>query len=186
MITEIQPEIVAITAAVTGTLPLTARSTVDGWHNPAYAAGYLYNAVKPRLAMATHVSYDGYALPETIAEVREHWKGPFQFGAPDMVVVNLTKDKVWVREGVVPKFPNMASPKFDVSAAGGLLIPVPTLTRREIQSQEIRDAEISPALYYPEGYNPQLMPWWPSDKPIFIPEKSLPEKMKKQKPQNPE
>ena len=39
---------------------------------------------------------------EILAEVREHWKGPFQFGALDMIVVNMTKDTVWVRDGVVP------------------------------------------------------------------------------------
>ena len=34
---------------------------------------------------------------ETVAQVREHWKGPFHFGAPDGIVANLTPDKVWVR-----------------------------------------------------------------------------------------
>jgi hypothetical protein len=39
---------------------------------------------------------------EILAEMREHWKGPFQCGAPDMIVVHMTKDTVWVRDGVVP------------------------------------------------------------------------------------
>lgn len=73
-------------------------------------AGYLYDQVKPRMAMGTHASYDDYVIPEIIAEVREHWKGPFHLGAPDMIVVNMTKDKVWVRDGVVPEYPNMAPP----------------------------------------------------------------------------
>ncbi|MBR1252853.1 ribonuclease Z, partial [Bradyrhizobium sp. AUGA SZCCT0240] len=179
LITEIQPETVAISSLVSGTMPLTSRTTIDGWHNPAYAAGYLYNEVKPRLAMATHVSYDEYVMPELVAEVRHHWKGPFQFGAPDMVVVNMTKDKIWVRDGVVPKYPNMAPPQFGVSTSGGLIMPLPPTTRRDVQSQFIRDAEISPQKYYPEGYHPQLMPWWPSDKPIFLPEALVPEQMKK-------
>ena len=179
LITEIQPETVAISSSVSGTMPLTSRTTIDGWHNPAYAAGYLYNEVKPRLAMATHVSYDEYVMPELVAEVRHHWKGPFQFGAPDMVVVNMTKDKIWVRDGVVPKYPNMAPPQFDVSTSGGLIMPLPPTTRRDVQSQFIRDAEIPPQKYYPEGYHPQLMPWWPSDKPIFLPEALVPEQMKK-------
>jgi hypothetical protein len=34
------------------------------------------------------------------AEMREHWKGPFRFGAPNMIVVHMTKDTVWVRDGV--------------------------------------------------------------------------------------
>jgi len=55
----------------------------------------------------------------------------------------------------------------------------PPTSRRDVQSQFIRDAEISPQKYYPEGYHPQLMPWWPSDKPIFLPEALVPEQMKK-------
>lgn len=39
---------------------------------------------------------------EILAEVHEHWKGPFQCGALDMIVVNMTKDTVWVRDGMVP------------------------------------------------------------------------------------
>ena len=39
---------------------------------------------------------------EILAEMREHWKGPFQCGAPDMIVVHMTQDTVWVRDGVVP------------------------------------------------------------------------------------
>ena len=31
---------------------------------------------------------------EILAEVREPWKGPFQCGALDMIVVNMTKDTV--------------------------------------------------------------------------------------------
>ena len=30
----------------------------------------------------------------TLAEMRKHWKGPFQCGAPDMIVVHMTKDTV--------------------------------------------------------------------------------------------
>ena len=179
LITEIQPETVSISSQVAGVMPLTSRATIDGWHNPAYAAGYLYNQVKPRLAMGTHVSYDEYVMPEIVAEVRTHWKGPFQFGAPDMVVVNMTKDKLWVRDGVVPDYPNAAPPQFDMSKAGGLIMPAPPTSRKAVQNQSIRDAEIPPEKYYPPGYQPELVPWWPSDKPIFLPEAMVPEQMKK-------
>jgi ribonuclease Z len=112
--------------------------------------------------------------------VREHWKGPFHFGAPDMVVVNLTKDKVWVRDGVVPLYPNNAPPQFDM-AQGGLIIPAPRNKRSDIQEQSIRDAQINPDLYYPEGYHPELIENWPSDKPVFLPESKVPDAMKKKK-----
>ena len=185
LITEIQPELIAISAVVSGAMPLIARNTMDQAHNPAYAAGYLYNQVKPRMAMATHVAYDNYVIPEIVAEVRENWKGPFQFGAPDMVVVNMTKDKVWVRDGVVPLYPNMAPPQFDISKEGGLIIPAPKYKREEIQEQSIRDAEINPDLYYPKGYEPELLKEWPSEKPVFLPEKLVPKSMvmKRKKPE---
>jgi hypothetical protein len=60
-----------------------------------------------------NTSYDPYVVEETVAEVREHWKGPYHFGAPDGIVVNVTKDKIWVREGVLPDFPNSKAPQFD-------------------------------------------------------------------------
>ena len=178
VITEIQPEVVAVTAQVMGAMPFIARNTIDMAHNPAYAAGYLYNQVKPRMAMATHVSYDEYVIPELVAEVRTHWNGPFAFGAPDMVVVNMTKDRIWVRDGVVSKYPNMTSPQFDMAPNGGLVIPAPFNRRQDVQEQSIRDAEIPPDRYYPKGYQPDTLPFWPSDQPIFLPESMVPEPMK--------
>jgi len=133
--------------------------------------------------MATHVSFDNYSNPEIIAEVRVNWKGPFQLGAPDMVVVNMTKDKVWVRDGVVPAYPNAAPPQFDMAReGGGLIIPAPKYVRSDIQSQVIRDLEIKPDDYFPKGYKPELIEDWPSPgKPIFLPESKVPEAMKMQK-----
>jgi ribonuclease BN (tRNA processing enzyme) len=178
LITEIQPEIIAVSSSVMGVMPFIGRVTLDQAHNPAYAAGYLYNQVKPRMAMATHVSYDPYVIPEIIAEVRENWKGPFHFGAPDMVVVNMTRDKIWVRDGVVPLYPNAAPPQFDM-AEGGLIIPAPKNTRSDVQSQDIRDSEIDPNIYYPKGYKPDLVLDWPSPgKPVFLPESKVPDQMK--------
>ena len=86
-----------------------------------------------------------------------------------MMVVNLTRDKVWVRDGVVADYPSMSPPKFDIAAMGGLVIPAPRNKREDFQEQSIRDAEIPPDEYYPKGYKPELIPAWPTDKPIFIP-----------------
>jgi ribonuclease Z len=174
LITEVQVELMAISSGVNGVLPVMGRITVDTSHNPGYAAGYLFNQVKPRLAMTTHMSYDSYSNPELFAQIRQNWKGPFHFGAPDMIVVNMTKDKLWVREGVVAEYPNVSPPKFDMSAQGGLMIPPPKYTRSDIQQQSIRDAEIPPEKYYPEGYGPELLYEWPTQKPIFIPAEMVP------------
>lgn len=177
VITEVQVELVAISSSVAGVLPVIARNTIDSAHNPAYAAGYLFNEVKPRMAMTTHMSYDPYANAEMLSQIRYHYKGPFHFGAPDMVVVNLTKDKVWVRDGIVPDYPASAPPKFDIATMGGLVIPAPHIKRQDIQEQSIRDAEIPPEVYYPEGYKPELIPYWPTDKDIFIPADKVPQSM---------
>ena len=67
------------------------------------------------------------------------------------MVVNLTKDKVWVRDGIVPDFPSQAPPKFDIAAMGGLIIPAPKNKRQDFQEQSIRDAEIPPEEYLSEG-----------------------------------
>lgn len=80
----------------------------------------------------------------------------------------MTEDNVWVRDGVLLEYSNVAPPQFDIEAAGGLLIPAPKYSRSDIQQQEIRDAEISPDSYYPQGYAPELITEWPTDKPIFI------------------
>ena len=163
----------AIAAAVNGVMPVIGRNTVDSAHNSGYAAGYLFNKVKPRMAMTTHMGYDAYSNPELLAEIRYHYKGPFHFGAPDMVVVNLTRDKVWVRDGVIPEFPSQSPPKL-TSPRWRLVIPAPRNRRQDFQEQSIRDAEIPPDEYYPKGYKPELIPFWPTSKTIFIPADKVP------------
>jgi ribonuclease Z len=174
VITEVQVELMALSSGVQGVLPVMGRMTVDTSHNPGYAAGYLFDQLKPRMAMTTHMSYDAYSNAELLSQIRHHYDGPFHFGAPDMVVVNMTQDKVWVRDGVVAEYANVAPPKFDVAATGGMLIPAPKYKRSDIQQQSIRDAEIPPEDYYPEGYKPEMLTEWPSDKPVLIPLEMMP------------
>lgn len=173
VITEVQVELMSISSGVSGVSPLIGRMTVDTSHNPGYAAGYLFDQIKPRLGMTTHMSYDSYSNPELYAQIREKWKGPFHFGAPDMVVVNMTPDKLWVRESAIPEYPNIAAPKFDIQSQGGLVIPPAKYNRSDIQQKSIRDAEIPPKKYYPEGYAPKTITEWPTDKPLFIPSEMM-------------
>ena len=93
----------------------------------------------------------------------------------------MTKDRIWVRDGMVSKYPNMSPPQFDMASNGDLVVPVPPNRRQDVQEQAIRDAEIPPDRYDPKGYQPDMLPFWPSDKPIFLPENMVPEQMK-QKP----
>ncbi|MCP4047940.1 MAG: MBL fold metallo-hydrolase [Gammaproteobacteria bacterium] len=176
-VTELQQEVVEINAGVQGVPPFLARYTIDTHHTPGYASGYLANQVQPRLFMTTHMSYDPYVAEETVAEVREHWKGPYHFGAPDGIVVNVTKDQIWVREGVLPEFPNSKAPQFDFGN-GQLVVPHPPTSRQEIQNQEIRDQQLDPDVYYPKGYKPELLEEWPVDGDLVVPIDQMPENLR--------
>ena len=120
--------------------------------------------------------FDPYLNEESVAEVREHWKGPFHFGAPDGIVVNVTKDSIWVREGILPDFPNSRAPQFDLTN-GQLVVPLPPTSRQEIQNEDVRATEIDPDLYYPHGYRPELLQEWPVETDLVIPVEQMPPAM---------
>ncbi len=176
-ITELQTELLEISSGVQGVPPFLGRYTVDTHHTPGYAAGYLANQIKPRMFMTTHMPFDPYINEETVAEVREHWKGPFHFGAPDGIVVNMTKDRVWVREGILPDFPNSRAPQFDFSN-GQLVVPHPPTSREEIQEPFVREQQIDPKKYYPKEYTPELLENWPVDGDLVVPVDALPANLK--------
>jgi hypothetical protein len=176
-ITELQPELMEINSGVQGVPPFLARYTVDTHHTPAYASGYLANQIQPRMFMTTHMNFDPFLNEETVAEVREHWKGPYHFGAPDGIVVNMTKELVWVREGILPDYPNSRAPQFDFTN-GQLVVPLPPTSREEIQEPFVREQQIDPEKYYPPGYMPHLLEEWPVDSDIVVPIDAMPEKLR--------
>ena len=175
-ITEVQTELIAISSAVQGAPPFLGRYTVDTHHTPGYAAGYLANKIQPRLFMTTHQPFDAYLNEETVAEIRHHWKGPYHFGAPDGVVVNMTPDKIWVREGVIPRFPNNRPPQFDFDN-GAFVAPVPNQRREDMQEPFIREMEVPPQEYYPKEYHPELLQQWPVEHDLVIPIEAMPPQM---------
>lgn len=176
-VTEVQTELVEISSGVQGVPPFLGRYTIDTHHTPGYAAGYVANLVQPRLFMTTHMPFDPYLNEETVAEVREHWSGPYHFGAPDGIVVNVTKDSLWVREGILPDYPNNRAPQFNF-ANEQLVVPAPPKSREEIQEAFVREQEIDPAEYYPEGYHPELLTEWPVEGDLVVPLEALPPALK--------
>jgi len=176
-VTEQQPELVEISSGVQGVPPFLARYTIDTHHTPGYAAGYLANEVQPRLLMTTHMPFDPYLNEEAVAEVREHWDGPFHFGAPDGIVVNVTKEQIWVREGILPDYPNSRAPQFDFTN-GQLVVPHPPTSREEIQEPFVREQQIDPRKYYPKDYHPELLEDWPVEGDLVVPVEALPESLK--------
>ncbi|MEH6550539.1 MAG: guanitoxin biosynthesis MBL fold metallo-hydrolase GntH [Pseudomonadales bacterium] len=176
-VTELQQEVVEINSGVQGVPPFLARYTIDTHHTPGYAAGYVANQVKPRMFMTTHMTFDPWLNEETVAEVREHWKGPYHFGAPDGIVVNVTKDQIWVREGILPEFPNSRAPQQDFTN-GQLIVPMPTTSREKIQEPYVREMQIDPKKYYPKDYQPELLEEWPIDDDLVVPYDIMPEALK--------
>ena len=173
-----QPELVEISSGAQGVPPFLGRYTIDTHHTPGYAAGYLASQVQPRLFMTTHMPFDPYLNEEALAQVREHWKGPYHFGAPDGIVVNVTKDQIWVREGVLPDFPSSRPPQFDLSG-GKLVVPHPSTSRPEIQEPFVRQQEIDPREYYPKEFHPELLEEWPVAGDLIVPLEALPPELER-------
>ena len=78
-----------------------------------------------------------------------------------------------MREGILPDYPNNRSPQQDFSN-GHFIIPAPNTSREEIQHHGIRDSEVDPAEYYPEGYQPELLEQWPIDTALVVPIEDAP------------
>ena len=54
----------------------------------------------------------------------------------------------------------------------------PTTSREEIQEPFVREQEIDPKKYYPEGYYPHLLQEWPVESDLVVPFDALPENLK--------
>ena len=91
-----------------------------------------------------------------IAGVRTHWNGLFAFGAPDVQVVNVTKDAIWTRSAVLPELAGQNLPPLDKmfgdeqgNLPDELEVPQPRIPREAQQEQATRDTEIDPKKYMP-------------------------------------
>ena len=116
-------------------------------------------------------------LPEILAGIRIHWDGLFQFGAPDGVVVNVTKDAIWTRnaalsEAASPARPSKSEAKdlFDLGPTHlSVDFPDPLHNVTDVQEEFVREKEIDPNLYYPEDVKRDLVRVFPKGFKIEIP-----------------
>jgi len=152
-VTECQSDLGALMAMKIGVPDWLYNYTIDIHHTPHYAVGYLMKQINPRIGMVTHLEYDEATLNEVIAGIRAHWDGLFVFGAPDVMVVNVTKDAIWARKAVLPEDGGMvrADPRmlFGNPLPKEIVVPQPKIPREEQQEQYTRDLEIDPKKYYP-------------------------------------
>ena len=175
-VTELQPDTMNIMALKFGIPPIMGLVPIDVAHTVHYATGYMFKEVQPRLAMATHLAYDEELVPEMVAGIRTHWNGLFQFGAPDGVIVNVTKKAIWTRKAALPESTNFARPSFkeaqEVFGIGltktTLDFPNPRRTLSDIEDPATRALEIDAKKYYPPDVYRKPNPNWPKDFKIDI------------------
>lgn len=140
---------------------------VDTHHTPHYAAGYLFKEVNPRIGMVCHLEYEPSLVNEISAGIRAHWDGLFAYGAPDVVVANVTKDAVWVRDAVLPELGTVSMPSKpqqilemfgeDGELPDEIVIPAPKTPREQQQNPILRENEIDPANYTPQAVQRELV-----------------------------
>jgi ribonuclease Z len=143
---------------------------IDTHHTPHYAAGYMFDQVQPRIAMITHLEYEQDIVNEVTAGVREHYDGLFAFGAPDVQVVNVTKDAIWVREAALPEMAGSPRPNpMDMFPGGpdtmpdSLTLPPVTIPREAQQDAYLREIEIDPREYYPDDVYREIVTSLPEE-----------------------
>jgi len=160
-VSEMAVDIINLWAMKQGLPPVFGALTLDIHHTTHYGFGYLANLVQPRLAMATHLSFDRELLNEMSAGVRMHYKGFFAYGI-DNTVINVTKDRIWIREAALSDLAGVRSPDpqwvfqnmFDGKIP--LQLPKPKYTVAGNQEKAVRDLEIDPALFTPKD---QMRNW---------------------------
>lgn len=169
-VTECQTDTARIIQQKYGLPPWLYNYTIDTHHTPHYAAGYLMKQVNPRVGMITHIEYEEDLLNEVSAGIRAHWDGLFLYGAPDVMVVNVTKDAIWGRMAVLPGMTgaNVPHPRKLLNLGDGPLpdkvqVPQPRLPREVQQEQETRDLEIDPHKYYPDDVYREPLTKLPED-----------------------
>jgi ribonuclease Z len=59
-----------------------------------------------------------------------------------------------------------------------LVVPLPRNKREDIQEPFVRDQQIDPDEYYPEGYKPMLLEDWPVDSDPVIEVETMPDALK--------
>ena len=169
-VTEVQNDLAGLMQLKMGYPPYLYNFIVDTHHTPHYAAGYLFKEVNPRIGMVCHLEYEPTLVNEVSAGIRAHWQGLFAYGAPDVVVLNVTKDAVWVRDAVLPELGTVARPSkpqeiLEIFGKDGKMpaiieIPDPKRPRETQQDPYLREIEIDPAKYTPPDVARDLILKW--------------------------
>ena len=164
-VSEVQNDLSFFNALTLALPEIVFNYTIDTHHTPHYALGYLFKEINPRIGMATHLEYEPELASELIAGIRQHWDGLFVMGAPDVKVLNVTKNNIWARDAVLPELGRSARPKpAQLMQVFGhkelpeeIAYPPARSSREEQQEQFLRDIEIDPDLYMPPDVSRDLI-----------------------------
>jgi len=164
-VTEMQTDLGQLMSMKMGYPPAMYNYIIDTHHTTHFAVGYLCKEVNPRIGMVTHLEYEPALSEEVTAGIRTHWDGLFAIGAPDVQVVNVTKDAIWVREAVLPELGNISMMAPDQMMKAMELdempdvieMPPAKLPREEQQIEYLREIEIDPSLYTPKELDRPLV-----------------------------
>lgn len=171
-VTEVQNDLGQLMSLKLGLPSEFFNYVIDTHHTPHYAAGYLMKQVNPRIGMVTHLEVEPELSNELSAGIRAHWDGLFVVGAPDVKVVNVTKDAIWVRDASLVGLANPRTPKpadiLETAAdksrgLGQVVLPKPRRPREQQQDEYVRRMEINPAKYYPAAVKRDLVLEMPSN-----------------------
>ncbi len=170
-VTELQMDTARVQNLKTGLPEAIYNLTIDTVHTDHYATGHMINRVNPRIGMVTHMAYDHDLLAEALAGVRVHWNGLFALGAPDGVVVNVTKDEVWVREAALPESANARRPStveemeqwLGKPIPDVLTVPHPVSTIVDLVDPVTRSYEIDPRRITPPDVQRPLVKEFPKE-----------------------
>jgi ribonuclease Z len=170
-VTECQNDIGKLMSMKMGMPEELYNYVIDTHHTPHYAAGYLMKQINPRIGMVTHLELEPGLHNELCAGIRTHWDGLFVVGAPDVKVVNVTKDAIWTREASLIGLANPKKPDpsdalalaWDTSRGPGqFFLPKVKIPREEQQEEFLRKMEIDPAKYYPPDVNRPMVTEMPT------------------------
>lgn len=171
-VTEVQSDLGQLMSLKMGLPAEFFNYVIDTHHTPHFAAGYLMKQVNPRIGMVTHLEVEPELSNELSAGIRAHWDGLFVVGAPDVKVVNVTKDAIWARDASLVGLANPRTPKaadiLEMAAdknrgVGQVVLPKPRLPREQQQDEYVRTMEIDPAKYYPAAVKRDLVLDMPSN-----------------------
>ncbi|MCX6093106.1 MAG: MBL fold metallo-hydrolase, partial [Candidatus Bipolaricaulota bacterium] len=80
-----------------------ATAVQNNSHTPQKALGYIFSQTQPRLGIATHFQVNDDTVEPALTDIRSWYDGPVAI-ATDLLVVNVSKSEIRLRQAVVSDY----------------------------------------------------------------------------------